>query len=115
MTDDVLTEAEQDLIKRHIGFYRSLMSGKRAAETPAQQHFIDAFYGRVVPSTEHELAFIKFARIEKANRAEEWERKASEKSEREARAEDEPGMRRYPSRLDQVFENAKWTSKDDYR
>lgn len=56
--DDALTEAERKLIERHGNFYRSLISGKRRPETPAQARFIEAFHGRVAPETEHEIVLL---------------------------------------------------------
>ena len=115
MADEVLTDHDQQLLDRYLRFYRSLISGKRVAQTAAQVHFVEAFHGRVAPETDHEIAFMKFIRIELAKREAESERAAVLKAERDLRIDDEPGMRAYPSRLDKNFDNAKFTSRSDYR
>jgi uncharacterized protein YifE (UPF0438 family) len=58
-----LTDAEIDLLSRHLGFYVDLSIGSRIPRTDAQRHFVKVFNGRETAFTPHEEAFRKFRAI----------------------------------------------------
>ena len=105
--DEILTPQQQDLVDRYGDFYRSLISGKRKPETESQAHFIEAFHGRVAPTTDHEIAFTKFARIVQAKRETEARQRQADKALRDNRIEDAAGQRNYPTRVGDKFDE-KW-------
>ncbi len=61
-----LTKREQNLIREHFEFYKSLAVGKRQPTTAEQKHFVAVCQGQLKPETEHEIAFAKFIRIQSA-------------------------------------------------
>jgi very-short-patch-repair endonuclease/uncharacterized protein YifE (UPF0438 family) len=61
-----LTEPEKRLIEKHLLFYRALAIGKHKPTTEAQQHFVAMCEGRVKAETEHEIAYVKYMRIQRA-------------------------------------------------
>lgn len=61
-----LTKREQNLIREHFEFYKSLANGKRQPTTAAQKHFVAVCLGNIAPESEHEIAFAKFIKIQSA-------------------------------------------------
>ena len=59
-----LTGHENDLLRRHFEFYKSLANGTRQPETDKQKHFVAVCQGQILPQTEHEIAFAKFIKIQ---------------------------------------------------
>lgn len=55
--DPTFSEWDQSLIARHLHFYDALASGKRAATTFAQAHFVEVIRRNAKPTTQHEIAY----------------------------------------------------------
>ncbi|WP_237212997.1 DUF413 domain-containing protein [Falsiroseomonas oryziterrae] len=114
--EDALTEREQALIERYGDFYRALNGGKRTPSTPEQVRFVAVCRGEADAVTEHEIAFTKYVRLERARRAAEYERRKAEAEARATMIEDAPGQRSYPSRMDGTLDDAaEWASKNGFR
>ena len=58
-----LTDIERGLLKKHLKFYQSLDSGNLPPATQAQEKFIAVCKGKELPSTEHEIAYLKFKKL----------------------------------------------------
>jgi uncharacterized protein YifE (UPF0438 family) len=54
-----LSDDENALLDRYLGFYESLASGRRRPSTPAQQHFVDVLMGLAKAESPHENAYLK--------------------------------------------------------
>lgn len=55
-----LTEKEKALIERFLRFYRDLDSGVREPTTPDQRRFVKVCREQIAPTSEHEIAYMKF-------------------------------------------------------
>jgi|TARA_B100000315_G_C14567051_1_gene583475 uncharacterized protein YifE (UPF0438 family) len=62
---DKLTKDELKLTDRWLKFYRELDSGARLPTTDAQKRFVRVCTEEDTPSTEHELAYIKWKHLNK--------------------------------------------------
>jgi uncharacterized protein YifE (UPF0438 family) len=51
------------LINRYLEFYKSLDSGKRKPETKEQLRFVKVCRGKILPKTEHEIAYINYKKM----------------------------------------------------
>lgn len=60
-----LTPEEEALLAKHLPFYRSLASQERKPTTPAQTHFVSVTLGKVAAETPHEIAYMKYRRLQK--------------------------------------------------
>lgn len=60
-----LTPEEESLIAKHLPFYRSLASQERKPATPAQDHFVSVTLGQTAAETPHEIAYMKYRRLQK--------------------------------------------------
>ena len=113
---ETLSEYQQALIDRYGRFYRSLNGGQRKPQTPEQEHFVEVCRGRADPMTEHEIAFMKYLRIVKAQREAEKARRAEQEEARTKTVEDAPGQRAYPSSLDGTLDSAAaWARRNGFR
>jgi len=59
-----LSDKEQNLLDKYLWFYMELKEEKRPATTKAQKHFLDVIKGRAKAETPHEIAFIKFLKLQ---------------------------------------------------
>ena len=60
---DDFSNDERLLLRRHLRFYRSLETGKRAPVTDAQRRFVEVCHGRAVAANEHEMVYAKYMRL----------------------------------------------------
>ncbi|MFW5836286.1 MAG: DUF413 domain-containing protein [bacterium] len=56
------TDREKELLRKHLDFYKDLDRGFLEPTTKAQQHFVYVCRGHFEPSTEHEIAYMKYRR-----------------------------------------------------
>lgn len=78
-----LSTRETSLIDRYLGFYRDLDSGSRKPTTPDQRRFISVCRGDIRPTSEHEIAYMKYRANRKIN-ARSCECSRREESKRES-------------------------------
>jgi len=55
-----LTSWDRRLIERHLPFYQSLAQGRRQPSSEAQKRFVEAVSGQAEPTTQHEIAYLRF-------------------------------------------------------
>ena len=60
----VLSEGDCELLSQHLEFYKALANGERQPATAAQHQFVGVTKGAFAPSTPHEVAFMKWRRIQ---------------------------------------------------
>lgn len=58
------TKAEEDLLSKHLQFYIDLDKGHRIPSTEKQKHFVKVCRGLEQANTPHELAYLKYKRIQ---------------------------------------------------
>lgn len=63
-----LTPQEEDLLRRHMEFYRALETGRRKPVTEAQKHFVNVTIGHAAAETVHEIAYVKHMRLRAVHR-----------------------------------------------
>jgi uncharacterized protein YifE (UPF0438 family) len=63
-----LTPEQQQLLDKHLPFYRDLETGRRRPTTPAQEHFVSFTRGLVPADTEHERAYAQHMRLRAQSR-----------------------------------------------
>lgn len=95
-------EKIKELLQKHLRFYLSLRSGKHKPTTDAQKHFVLVTQRKTAPVSEHEWAYLVFARHEyeknKANRLrqqqeqEQIERKEKDELSQKADNADDPWL-----------------------
>ena len=55
-----LTSEERRILEHYLPLFRDLVDGRRMPKTQAQLNFVEVAHGRAVPSSPHEIAFLKW-------------------------------------------------------
>ena len=65
-----LTLDEEQLLARHLNFYRALETGRWRPRTQAQEHFVRVTRGLETADTTHEKAYVKYMHLRAERRVE---------------------------------------------
>jgi hypothetical protein len=94
-----LTDRERQLIYKYLEFYKALALGKRRPTTEAQKRFVAVTGGRARAESEHEVAYIKWKRLQRtAPKAPE-----SDPEKWDWRTAAPEGLREYPPEMQEKF------------
>ncbi len=90
----MFSRSEVSLLRRHYPYYITIEAGKKPPTTEAQKHFFAVTRGETLPTTAHEVAYMKYKawcmlveslkRARDLRRNEKWERQRMEMDKRVA-------------------------------
>ena len=64
-TQDDLNDWDNSLLKKHLGRYKKLESGEKSPSSISEKHFVGVFRNGEEPTTQHEIAYYKFKKLNK--------------------------------------------------
>ena len=64
-TQDELNDWDNSLLKKHLGRYKKLESGEKSPSSISEKHFVGVFRNGEEPTTQHEIAYYKFKKLNK--------------------------------------------------